>query len=82
MLQPLFEFRATTRPWHFPLLAGLSVGLPLLVGHFTGHLPESKLASLAGLVSLYTNYETGLVPRMLTLIACSFGILVSFAVGA
>jgi uncharacterized membrane protein YccC len=82
MLQPLFEFRPTTRPWHFPILAGLSVGLPLLAGHWAGNLAGGKLASLAGLVILYTNYETGLLPRMLTLMACSFGILVSFVVGA
>lgn len=82
MLQPLFEFRKTDRPWHFPLLAGLSVGLPLLLGYFTGELAGGKLASLAGLVALYTNYEAGLVQRMITLMACSFGFMVSFAVGA
>lgn len=78
----LLEFRATSRPWHFPLLAGLSVGLPLLIGHATGQLGNGKLAALAGLVSLYTNYEAGLVRRMLTLMVCAFGILVSFVVGA
>lgn len=82
MLSPLLEFRPTNRPWHFPVLAGLSVGLPLLAGHWTGNLAGGKLASLAGLVILYTNYEAGLVHRMLTLMACSFGILVAFVVGA
>jgi hypothetical protein len=58
------------------------VGLPLLVGHWAGDLAGGKLASLGGLVILYTNYEVELLPRMLTLMACSFGILVSFVVGA
>ncbi|MEI6946293.1 FUSC family protein [Paraflavisolibacter sp. H34] len=80
MWQQLLEFKQTDRRWHFGVLAGLSVGIPLLAGYFTGHMPEGKLASLAGLVILYL-HSHHLASRMLTLMACSFGIMVSFAVG-
>lgn len=38
MLKQLLEFRQTERTWHIPVLAGLSVGIPILAGYFTGNL--------------------------------------------
>lgn len=81
MLKQLFEFRKTDRKWHIPVLAGLSVGIPLLTGYFTGNLPGGKLASMAGLVILYI-HSGSVAERMIILMACSFGIMVSFAVGS
>ncbi len=80
MLKQLFELRKTDRKWHLPVVAGLCVGLPVLAGYFTGHLQDGKLASLAALVILYIQSQS-LVNRMIILMACSFGILVSFSVG-
>lgn len=56
------------------------MGIPILTGYFTNHIPEGKLASLAALVILYIQ-SNHLPTRMMTLIACSFGILFSFTVG-
>lgn len=76
----LLEFRKTDRSWPIPVLAGLSVGIPLLAGYFMGNVPGGKLASIAGLVILYI-HSLGRGHRMATLMACSFGIMVSFSVG-
>jgi uncharacterized membrane protein YccC len=76
----LFELKKTERLWHIPVLASLCVGLPLLVGYYFGRLDYSILASTGGLVILYLP-STSLANRMLTLLACSFGFIFSFAVG-
>jgi hypothetical protein len=81
MWKQLFEFRKTDRSWHIPVLAGLSVGIPILAGYFTGNLPGGKLASLAGLVILYI-HSLSISRRLIILMACSFGIMFSFAVGS
>ncbi|MEZ0538901.1 FUSC family protein [Fibrella arboris] len=81
MLKQLFEFKETDRKWHIPVLAGLSVGIPILAGYFTGTLPGGKLASMAGLVILYI-HSIRIANRLIILMACSFGIMVSFSVGS
>lgn len=80
MWRQLFEIRPSDRGWHLPVLAGLSVGIPLLAGYFLDNLPAGKLAALAGLVILYL-HRGSFARRMLTLMACSFGITASFATG-
>ncbi|KAA9333645.1 FUSC family protein [Adhaeribacter soli] len=80
MLNQLLEIRKTDRKWHLPVVAGLCVGIPVLAGYYTGHLQDGKLASMAALVILYIQSQH-LVNRMIILMACSFGILLSFAVG-
>ncbi|QNF35569.1 FUSC family protein [Adhaeribacter swui] len=78
--QQFLTFNSTKRPWHLPILAGLCVGIPLLVGYYTNHIEGGKLASLAGLVILYIQ-SNNLVNRMITLMTCGFGIMLSFSVG-
>jgi Fusaric acid resistance protein-like len=80
MLKQLFEFKQTDRKWHLPVLAGLCVGIPVIAGYYTGNVQDGKLASMAGLVILYIQSEN-IARRMIVLMACSFGIMVSFAVG-
>lgn len=80
MLAQFLEFRRTDRPWHLPILAGLCVGIPILAGYYTGHLQAGKLASLAGLVILYIQ-SNNLGNRMVALMTCSFGIMLSFTIG-
>ncbi|MCU7549675.1 FUSC family protein [Chitinophagaceae bacterium LB-8] len=81
MLKQLIEFKKTDRKWHIPVLAGLSVGIPIMVGFFYGNFPGWKLASMAGLVILYI-HSIGIAHRMATLMICSFGLMVSFSIGA
>ena len=80
MLKELFEFRETNRKWHLAVLAGICVGVPLLTGFFSHSLADAKLASLAGLVILYV-HEERTRDQMITLMICSFGIMLSFTVG-
>lgn len=81
MLKDIFVIKKSDRPWHLPIVAGVCIGIPLLAGYFTGHIIEGKLASLAGLVILYIQ-SFNLAKRMITLMACSFGIICSFALGS
>ncbi|MDQ3290202.1 MAG: FUSC family protein, partial [Bacteroidota bacterium] len=81
MLKQLLEFRQTDRKWDIPILAGLSVGIPILAGYFIGNMPGGKLASMAGLVILYL-HSFSIAQSMITLMACSFGLMVSFSVGS
>ncbi len=81
MLKQLLEFKKTDRTWHIPVLAGLSVGIPILAGYFTGNLAGGKLASLSGLVILYI-HSFRIASRLIILMTCSFGIMISFAVGS
>ena len=76
----LFELRQTERLWHIPLLASLCVGVPLLIGLYFQNLGYGILSCTAGLVILYL--PSGSVShRMITMLVCSFGLMVSFAVG-
>lgn len=80
MLNHILEYKKTDRPWHLPLLAGLCIGVPILSGFFTGHFQEGKLASMAALVILYLQ-SNDLPQRMIILMTCCFGIVLSFALG-
>ncbi|WP_245681367.1 hypothetical protein [Arcticibacter eurypsychrophilus] len=79
-LNLLFTLKKTERLWHIPVLASLCTGLPLLIGYYTGRIDYGVLACLGGLVILYMP-STNLENRMLTLMLCSFGFIISFAVG-
>ncbi|MFD2248077.1 FUSC family protein [Pontibacter ruber] len=79
-LKALFELKKSERLWHIPVLASLCVGLPLLAGYFANHLNYGILACTGGLVILYLPTTT-LAQHMITLIACSFGFMVSYAIG-
>ena len=75
-----FEFRPSTRPWHIPVLAAFCVGIPILTGYFLGNIRYGVISSTSGLVILYL-HSSPLANQMITLIACSFGIILSFFVG-
>lgn len=80
-LRLLFQLKKTERLWHIPLLASLCTGIPLLLGYFGGRLDYGVLACIGGLVILYMP-STNLEHRMLTLVLCAFGFVISFALGA
>ncbi|MFD1772237.1 FUSC family protein [Sphingobacterium suaedae] len=79
-MKDLIKFNKTTREWHLPFVAGLCVGIPVLLGWYFGNLGAGKLASLAGLGILYMQSDK-LNERMALLMTCSFGILTSFSLG-
>lgn len=76
----LFELKQTERLWHIPLLASLCSGIPLLIGLYLQHLSYGILASISGLVILYLP-SANIAQRMITMLACSFGFMISFAMG-
>lgn len=79
-IKSLFELKKTERLWHIPVLASLCVGIPLLAALYFGRLDFGLLACMGGLVILYM--PAGPVDkRMITLVACSFGFMASYAIG-
>lgn len=76
----LLTLKKTERLWHIPVLASLCVGFPLLVGYFTDRLDYGLLSCMAGLVILYLP-TTSVARRMITLLSCSFGFMISFTIG-
>jgi hypothetical protein len=81
MLKQLLEFKQSDRTWHIPVLAGLSVGIPILAGYFSETMQGGKLASMSGLVILYI-HSFRIANRLIILMTCSFGLMISFAVGS
>ena len=79
-IKSLFELKQTERLWHIPLLASLCVGVPLFIGFFLNKMDYGILSCTAGLVILYLPSST-VAHRMITLVACSFGFMVSFTMG-
>lgn len=80
MLKKILEIKPSNRPWHLPVIAGVTIGIPIVFGYFMDSIEEGKLASLAALVILYIQ-SNHLIQRMKTLIICSFLIILSFTVG-
>ncbi|WP_270089192.1 FUSC family protein [Sphingobacterium sp. SYP-B4668] len=76
-----FQLKKTERLWHIPVLASLCMGLPLLIGYALGRMDYGILSCIGGLVILYMP-ATALEHRMLTLLLCAFGFIISFAIGA
>lgn len=77
----VFTFHKSERHWHIPILAALSVGIPLFIGYLFGNLSSGVLASTSGLLILYTRYVP-IVNRMITLMTCSFVFILSYFIGA
>ncbi|MEK6493571.1 FUSC family protein [Myroides odoratimimus] len=77
----LFKLKHSERLWHIPLMAMLATGLPLLTGWYCDNLQAGLLACLAGLVILYLPSNIPTPQRMITMLVCSFGFMLSFAVG-
>ncbi|MGN6533572.1 MAG: hypothetical protein ACTHK0_17655 [Ginsengibacter sp.] len=79
-IQLLFQLKQTERLWHIPVLASLCTGLPLLLGYYIGRPDYGVTACLGGLVILYLP-STKLENRMVTLLLCAFGFILSFTIG-
>ena len=63
-----------------PFAAALASGLPLLVGAWFGRMDHGLVSSLGGLVFLYLP-ETPMSHRMVSLMACAFGMTACYALG-
>lgn len=57
------------------------MGVPLLLGLYLGDIEAGKLASIGALVILYIQSDN-LVNRLMTLMVCGFGFILSYAIGA
>lgn len=79
-IRTLFELKKTERLWHIPLLASLCVGIPLFVGLYLGKLQYAILSCTGGLVILYMP-AAAQGKRMVTMLGCSLGFMLSFAIG-
>ncbi|MDD2814472.1 MAG: FUSC family protein [Thiotrichaceae bacterium] len=79
-IKALSRLNKTTRPWHIALLAAVCTGIPLLLGLYFNNFHAGIIACLAGVMTLYMP-ATALPNRMITLLACSFGFMISLAVG-
>ena len=77
----LVTINPSDRPWQMPLAAALSTGGPMLVAATMGRIADGVVMSLGGLVFLYLP-ATPLHHRMVTLMACGFGMIACFAIGA
>lgn len=80
-LRHLSTVQASDRAWQMPFAAALSSGLPLLAGAALGRLGDALVASIGGLVFLYLP-GTALARRMVALMACAFGMLACYTLGA
>ena len=80
-LKNFFVLKSSVRSWHIPILAGLSVGIPLMVGIYFDQSKAALTASLAGLVILYMPITNSIFKRMLVMFVCSFGMMLSYSVG-
>jgi uncharacterized membrane protein YccC len=76
----LTTINSSNRPWQLPFAAALSTGLPLLIGDYFDHLDYGLVSSLGGLVFLYLP-NTPMHHRMVSLMACSFGMSACYALG-
>jgi len=79
-LKQLLSFNKSDRQWHLPLIAGLCVGTPMILGWLIDNIEAGKLGSLAGLSILYIQSDN-LEKRMILLMTCCFGIMISYTVG-
>ncbi|AYN01417.1 FUSC family protein [Chryseobacterium sp. 3008163] len=77
--QYLIEIKKTERKWHFPFLAALCIGTPLLLGWFSGKPNYGSLSSLGALTILYFT-TAPISQRMIHLAVCAFGIIFSFTI--
>lgn len=80
-LAHLLTVKASSRPWHLPLLAALTISIPVLIGALSGELAMGILASLGAMVILNLPTVGSLWQRQRTLLYCALAMSSSFALG-
>ncbi|QKF65479.1 FUSC family protein [Campylobacter corcagiensis] len=77
----LLKVNDSNRPWHMPVCAGISAGGPVIIAAILGMpMITGAIGSMGGMVFLYMS-NTPLYHRAIVLMACSFGMIVSFISG-
>ncbi|MGK5077274.1 FUSC family protein [Janthinobacterium sp. HLX7-2] len=79
-LRQLMTVQASDRVWQMPFAAALASGLPLLIAAYFDRLTYGLVASIGALVFLYLP-STPLSHRMVSLMACSFGMIACYTLG-
>lgn len=79
-LKQLLALKKATRPWHVPFMASVCVGIPALLGAYFGRLDLGVIGCLGAMVFLYIR-PTSIPHRLATMVVCSFGFSVCFALG-
>lgn len=79
-LRQLTTIHASDRVWQMPFAAALASGLPLLVGAYFNRMDYGLVSSLGGLVFLYLP-STPLYHRMVSVMACAFGMAACYTLG-
>lgn len=77
----LVTIRPSDRPWQMPVAAAIASGAPMLAAAAFDRAAEGVVASLGGLVFLYLP-ATRMPHRMAVLMACGFGMIACYALGA
>lgn len=78
----LFKINNSNRPWHMPVCAGISAGGPVIIAASLGMpMITGAIGSMGGMVFLYM-LNTPLYHRVIALMACCFGMIVTFISGA
>lgn len=80
-LAHLLTVKASNRPWHLPLLAALTISLPVLIGALTGALAMGIQSSLGAMVILNLPTVGSLWQRQRTLLYCALAMSSSFGLG-
>jgi hypothetical protein len=79
-LRALVTINPSDRPWQMPLAAAIASGAPMLIAAQFGLMAQGVIASIGGLAFLYLP-RTPLHHRMVTMMACSFGMICCYALG-
>lgn len=80
-IKNFFKVKHSKRIWHLPFLAALCLGIPIFFGLYLGSLRMGLSICLGGLVILYYQPTLPLANRMLTMLVCSFGLILSLTIG-
>lgn len=76
----LTTIQASDRLWQMPFAAALASGLPLMIGAYFNQMAYGLVSSLGGLVFLYLP-STPLYHRMISVMACAFGMVACYTLG-
>jgi hypothetical protein len=79
-MKQIFQYNPSDRPWHLPVTAGLCVSIPFVLGIWMNDMTAGKLGALGALVILYSQ-SNALINRMVILMLCGFGFILSFSIG-
>lgn len=79
-IKRILSLNKTDRVWQLPFFAAMSVGIVLFVGIACGRIDLALVATLGANAFLYVP-NTPLYHRMAVTMCCSFGIILSFALG-